>query len=110
MQDDSFQDDMTVFKTVQFARLQAIGGSVKSKKRTDLKELPRPYKLPQKALAESVKGGVKISKTCLPLVSWKRVSHLKDTTIGKEVAPIKWRKKALAIRTHSSMVLCRRNM
>ena len=96
MQDDSFQDDMTVFKTVQFARLQAIGGSVKSKKRTDLKELPRPYKLPQKALAESVKGGVKISKTCLPLVSWKRVSHLKDTTIGKEVGPHQVEKKSLS--------------
>ena len=37
--------------------------------RTNLKELPRPYKLPQSAPAESVKGGVKIRKTCLPLVS-----------------------------------------
>ena len=71
MQDDNLQDDiykMIVFKTVQFARLQTTSGSVKSKKRNDLKELPRPYKLPQSALAESVKGGVKISKTCLPPV------------------------------------------
>ena len=35
MQDDSLQDDIykkTVLKTVQFARLQATSGSVKSKK------------------------------------------------------------------------------
>ena len=40
MQDNSFQDDiykMTVFKTVQFVKLQATSGSVKSKKRIDLK-------------------------------------------------------------------------
>ena len=40
MQDDSLQDSiykMTVFKTVQFARQKATSGSVKSKKRIDLK-------------------------------------------------------------------------
>ena len=69
MQDDNLQDDIykrTIFKIVQFARLQATSGSIKSKKRTGLKELPRPHKLPQSALVESVEGGVKISKTCLP--------------------------------------------
>jgi len=59
---------MVVFKTVQFARLQTTSENVKSEKRTDLKELPRPHKLPQGALAENVEGGVKISKTCLPSV------------------------------------------
>ena len=54
--------------TIQFARLQATSGSVKSKKRTDLKELPRPHKLPQGASVDSVEHGVKISKTCLPPV------------------------------------------
>ena len=37
----------------------------KDEKRTNLKELPRPHKPPQSALAESVEGGVKMSKTCL---------------------------------------------
>ena len=54
---------MIIFKIVQFARLQAISESVKNEKRIDLKELPRPHKLPQSALAKSVEGGVKICKT-----------------------------------------------
>ena len=48
MQDDSLQDDrckMVIFKTIQFARLQAISENAKKGKRTNLKELPRPYKL-----------------------------------------------------------------
>ena len=60
---------MIIFKIVQFARLQAISETAKNGRGTDLKELPRPQKLPQSVSAESVKGGVKISKTCLPLVS-----------------------------------------
>ena len=69
MQCNSLQDDIyktIVFKTIQFARLQATSESAKI---TNLNELPRPQKLPQSVSAESVKGGVKISKTCLPLVS-----------------------------------------
>ena len=76
MQDDSSQDDSMqderyktiIFKIVQFARLQATNESVKNEKRTDLKKLPRPHKLLQSASTESVEGGVKISKTCLPPV------------------------------------------
>ena len=56
---------MIVFKTIQLARLQATNNSAKDEKRINLKELPRPHKLPQSALAECVEGGVKISKTCL---------------------------------------------
>ena len=40
----------------------------KDEKKTNLKELPRPHKFLQGVLVESVEGGVKISKTCLPLV------------------------------------------
>ena len=64
MQDDSLQDDrckLIIFKIVQFARLQATNECVKDEKRT-----VRPHKLPQSAPVESVEGGVKISKTCLP--------------------------------------------
>ena len=71
MQDDSLQDDiykMIVFKTVQFARLQVTSENVKNEKTTNLKELLRPHKLLQSALAESVEGKVKISKTYLPPV------------------------------------------
>ena len=71
MQDDSLQDDrckIIIFKIVEFARLQTTNESVKNEKRMNLKELPRPHKLLQSALAESVKGGVKISRTCLLLV------------------------------------------
>ena len=57
---------MTVFKIVPFARLQVTSGNVKTGKRTNLKELLMPHKLPQGAPAESVKGEVKIGKTCLP--------------------------------------------
>ena len=57
---------MIIFKTVQFARLQATSESAKNERGIDLKELPRPQKLPQSALAKSVKGEVKISKACLP--------------------------------------------
>ena len=56
---------MIVFKTIQFARLQATS---KNAKITNLKELPKPHNLPQGVPAKSVKGGVKISKTCLPPV------------------------------------------
>ena len=66
MQDDRCK--MIAFKTIQLVRLQATNKSAKNERRTNLKELPRPYKLLQNALAESVEGGVKISKTCLPLV------------------------------------------
>ena len=59
---------MIIFKTIQFARLQATNESARKGKRSNLKELPRPHTLPQSALVESVVGGVKISKTCLPLV------------------------------------------
>ena len=60
---------MTVCKMIQFAKLQATSESVKSEKRTKLKELPRPHKLPQSVPTESVEGGVEISKTYLPSVS-----------------------------------------
>ena len=56
------------FKEIQFARLRATNKNAKNEKGANLKELPRPYKLPQSALAESVEGGVKLSKTCLPTV------------------------------------------
>ena len=59
---------MIVCKMIQFSRLQATSESVKSEKRINLKELPRPHKLPQSAPTKSVEGGVKISKTCLPSV------------------------------------------
>ena len=59
---------MTVCKMIQFARLQAINEITRDEKRTNLKELPRPHKLPQGAPAKSVKGRVKIGKTCLPPV------------------------------------------
>ena len=66
MQDEIYK--MAVFKTVQFARLQVTSENVNSEKRTNLKELPRPHKLPQGASVDSVEVGVKISKTCLPPV------------------------------------------
>ena len=73
-------------KTIQFTRLQATKENVRNGKRTNLKELPRPHKLPQGAMAKSVKGGVKIGKTCLPPVGppclskvLKCVNHFKDT-------------------------------
>ena len=72
MQDNSLQDDrckLIIFKIVHFERLQVTSESVNNEMRTDLKELLRPHKLPQGALAKSVESGVKISKTCLPLVS-----------------------------------------
>ena len=79
MQDENFQDDIykvVVFKIVQFTRLQAISETIKSERRTDLKELPRPHKLPQSAPTESVEGGEKISKTCLPLVGLLRLPKI----------------------------------
>ena len=57
---------MIVFKITQFARLQATSESTKTKKITNLKELPRPHKLPQSASAKSGEGEVKIGKTCYP--------------------------------------------
>jgi len=88
---------MIVFKTIQFARLQAINNSAKDEKRTNLKKLPRRHKLPQGTPTESVKGGVKISKTCLPPIDplclskvlekgWPPQRH-RLHTIGKEVGP-----------------------
>jgi len=56
------------YEMVQFARLQATNKNRRDGKRTNLKELPRPHKLPQGALAKSIKGRVKIGQTCLPLV------------------------------------------
>ena len=61
MQDDNFHDS-TVCK------LQATSECAKNERGTDLKELPWPHKLPQSASTKSVKGGEKISKTCLLLV------------------------------------------
>jgi len=60
---------MTVFKMIQFARLQTTIENSRNGKRTNFKELPRPHKLLQGAPAKSVKDRVKIGKTCLPLVS-----------------------------------------
>ena len=76
MQDDSLHDGsllddrckMIIFKTVQFARLQTTSESAKNERGTDLKELPRPYKLLQSSSAKSVEDKVKISETCLPPV------------------------------------------
>ena len=71
LQNGSLQDDrckMIIFKIVQFARLQTTGESAKNERGTNLKKLPRPYKLLQSSSAESVEGRVKISKTCLPSV------------------------------------------
>ena len=56
------------FARWQFARLQAINENTRDGKRTNFKELPRPHKLPQGAPAKSIKGKVKIGKTCLPSV------------------------------------------
>ena len=66
MQDDRCK--IIILKIVQFARLRATDESVKKEKRIDLKELPKPHMLPQSAPVESVEGGVKIGKTCLPRV------------------------------------------
>ena len=60
MRDDSF--------FLRKYSLQDYELQIKMQKGANLKELPRPYKLPQSALAESVEGGVKLSKTCLPTV------------------------------------------
>ena len=82
---------MTVCKTTSYKR------NAKNEKRTNLKEFPRPHKMPQRAPAESVKARVKLSKTCLPLVG--PLCHSKVLkegqppqrhylpTIGKEVGP-----------------------
>ena len=59
---------ITVFKITQLARLQATSESAKNEKITNLKELPRSHKLLQGDLAESIKSGVEIGKTCLPSV------------------------------------------
>lgn len=59
---------VTICKIIQFSRLQATNENARNGKRTNLKELLRPYTLSQSTLAKSVKGGVKISKTCLPPV------------------------------------------
>ena len=87
---------MTVRKIIQFARLQATNENARNGKRTNLKKLPRPYKLPQDTLAESAKVGVKIGQTCLPPICPLCLPKvLKDgeppqgyhlSTIGKEVS------------------------
>ena len=59
---------VTVCKTIQFAKLQATSENAKNEKITNLKELPRPYKLSQGASAERIKSGVEIGKTYLPPV------------------------------------------
>ena len=71
--------------------------NVKNGKRTNLKELPRPHKLPQGPPIKRVEGGVKIGKTCLPLVGPSCLSKVLEMgqppqghhlpTIGKEVSP-----------------------
>ena len=82
MKDDRCK--MIAIKTIQFARLQATNKSAKNENITNLKELPRLHKLSQGASAESVEGGVKIGKTCLPLIGPLSLSkvlnnHLNDT-------------------------------
>ena len=59
---------VTVCKIIQFARLQATSENARNGKRTNLKELPRLHKLLQGEPVESVDGGEKIGKICLPLV------------------------------------------
>ena len=59
---------MVQFVRWQFARLQATNENTRDGKRTNFKELPRSHKLPQGAPTKSIKGKVKIGKTCLPLV------------------------------------------
>ena len=56
------------YKIVQFARLQATNENTRDGKRTNIKELPRPHKLLQGALATTIKDRVEIGKICLPLV------------------------------------------
>ena len=93
-----------ICKIIQFARLQAIDENARNGKRTNLKELPRPHKLPQSALTESVEGGVKINKTYLPSVGPPCLSKvLKEgqppqrhrlPTHGKKVNPQKVKKES----------------
>ena len=89
---------------IQFAKLQIIKENARNRKRTNLKELPRPHKLPQGALAESVEGGVKIGKTCLlpvgPLCLSKVLKESQPPqrhrlpTIGKDVSPQQVKKES----------------
>ena len=60
---------MTACKMIQFTRLQVTNENIRNGKKTNLKELPKPYKLSQGALTKSVKVTVKIGKTFLPPVS-----------------------------------------
>ena len=95
---------MTVCKIIQFARLQATNENARNGKRTNLKEIPRPHKLSQNALDESVESGVKIGKTGLPPISPLCLSKvLKDCqppqrhhlpTIGKKVGPQQVKKES----------------
>ena len=62
---------MIVCKMIQFARLKAINEITRYGKRTNFKELPRPYKLLQGAPTKSVKGREKIDKTCLPQLAFR---------------------------------------
>ena len=87
---------MTIYKTIQFARLQATNEDARNGKRTNLKKLPRSHKLPQGASTENVKGGVKIGEACLPLIGPQCISKVLENgqppqrhrlpTIGKEVS------------------------
>ena len=57
---------MTVYKIIVFKKIQFAKTKSKNAKINNLKELPKPHNLPQGVSAKNVKGGVKISKTCLP--------------------------------------------
>ena len=57
---------MTVYKMIVFKKIQFAKTKSKNAKINNLKELPKPHNLPQGVSAKNVKGGVKISKTCLP--------------------------------------------
>ena len=95
---------MTVFKLTQFARLQATSESANDEKITNLKELPRPHKRSQGALAKSIKSGVEIGKTCLPTIGPPCLSKVLREgqppqrhhfpTIGKEISPQQMEKES----------------
>ena len=79
---------MIVFEITQFARLQATSESAKNENITNLKELPRLHKLSQGASVESVEGGVKIGKTCLPLIGPPSLSKVLNNHLNDTVYPL----------------------
>ena len=79
---------MIVFEITQFARLQATSESAKNENITNLKELPRLHKLSQGASAESVKGGVKIGKTRLPLIGPPSLSKVLNNHLNDTIYPL----------------------